>query len=127
MLDQTSASQSSQLRTERRTWVRFPNNQAMAASTTDEKATGWLGRVKNISLGGIAFSIPRRRFEPGTELMIELATTAGKVYRLPVRVIHSMSEMNGRWIVGCAFATPLAPDDLKKLLHHGTSWPVFLG
>ncbi len=50
----------------------------IAASTTDASVTGWLGRVQDISHGGIAFVILRRQFEPGTKLIIDLATNAGE-------------------------------------------------
>jgi hypothetical protein len=97
--------------TERRAWVRFRSEQDVACNT-EEANTGWLGRVRNISCSGIALLL-RRRFEPGTDLNIELETKAGWPRRLSVRVIHATQDSNDRWIIGCAFATPLSREELQ--------------
>jgi hypothetical protein len=98
--------------TNRRAWVRIPSNQVMMASTADTSATGWFGRVRDISQGGVAL-ILRRPFERGTNLILDLATNAGELRGLPARVVHAW-EMDGRWIIGCEFASPLNEDELQR-------------
>jgi PilZ domain len=103
--------------TERRAWVRIPSGQdiccqPMAASTTEESETGWLGKVRDVSPGGIALLLSRR-FEPGTVLIVELEQGS---LRLPVRVVHATSETKGHWIIGCAFASALSQDELDTFL-----------
>jgi hypothetical protein len=99
--------------TDRRAWVRFRSDQDIACQT-EETNSGWLGKVQNISPGGIALAL-RRRFEPGTVLIVELATEADAPLRLSVRVIHATQERNDRWIIGCAFASPLSQHELQSL------------
>ena len=100
--------------TERRAWVRFRSEQEVTCST-DEANTGWLGRLQDISVGGVALAL-RRRFEPGTVLDLELETKAGWPRRLSVRVIHAKQDRNDRWIIGCAFAFPLSKEELEDLV-----------
>jgi hypothetical protein len=85
----------------------------MAGQTLGD--TGWLGRVRDISVGGIAL-ILRHRVERETELILELATTAGEVRSLPAQVVHVTQERDGCWIVGCAFESLLSEDELQSLL-----------
>jgi hypothetical protein len=103
-------------RAERRASVRFLSGrqvycQALAASTTH----GWLGRFRDISRSGIAL-ILSQRFAPGTLLIIELATKAGYVRRLPARVAHATLDTNGPWVLGCAFAATLSQQELQTFL-----------
>ena len=107
-------------KTERRAWVRLPCDldarcRSMAELTKDKRESGWLGRVRNISQGGIALVL-RRRLEPGTELIIEVATKAGQLRRLRAAVVHATLERNGQWIVGCAFANTLSQEELDAFL-----------
>jgi hypothetical protein len=99
---------------ERRAWVRFRANQEVTCST-EEANTGWLGRLCDLSTGGVALAL-RRRFEPGTVLDLELETKAGWPHRLSVRVIHATQDRNDRWLIGCAFASPLSKRELEELL-----------
>lgn len=105
--------------TERRAWIRFPSDQTMTASTTDTGVTGWLGRVRDISLGGIALML-RRRFERGTSLILELATNAGELRRLSVQVVHATWEMDGRWVIGCTFTSPLSEEELQTFVREAS-------
>lgn len=101
-------------RTERRAWIRFRSEQEISCQP-DEVNTAWLGKVQDVSPGGIAL-ILRRRFEPGASLSIELTTQGDWPRRLVARVVHATQEMDGRWIVGCAFARPLSEQELQTLL-----------
>jgi len=103
-------------KTECRAWVRFASNQAtMASPTADSAVTAWLGQVRDISRGGVALILPRW-IERGTHLIVDLATNAAELRRLPVQVVHASWEMDCRWIIGCAFATPLSDEELQDLL-----------
>jgi hypothetical protein len=97
----------------RRAWIRFHNDQRVLV--TEHANTAWLGRVRDISSGGIGLTL-RRRFTPGTELIVELETKAGCPRALSVRVAHSTQAVNDRWIVGCAFDSPLTEKELRDLL-----------
>jgi hypothetical protein len=107
--------------TERRVWVRAPSGkdvscQPLAATTTDESETAWIGKVQNVSSGGVGL-IMNRRFEPGTTLIVELSAKPKGILRpLPVRVIHATPEQKGQWLIGCTFARPLSPEELQAFL-----------
>jgi hypothetical protein len=49
-------------------------------------------------------------------LNVELETKAGSPRSLSVRVTHSTQEVNERWIIGCAFASPLSEEELGDFL-----------
>ena len=105
---------------ERRAWVRTPNDhevscQPMAASSKEELDTAWLGRVRDISVGGIALLL-NHRFEPGTALIVELSERPKVLRHLLVHVIHATPEPNGRWILGCAFDCALSQQELQTFL-----------
>jgi hypothetical protein len=88
----------------------------MAASTQEELDTAWLGRVRDISVGGIALLL-NHRFELGTALIVELSAKSKVASRpRPVRVVHVTPEKKGRWIIGCAFASILSADELQGFL-----------
>jgi hypothetical protein len=108
-------------RTERRAWVRFGSEQEVCClpatpSAPDEPDAAWLAIVRDVSPCGIGLTT-KRRFEPGTVLILELSATPKEVTRpLPVRVVHAAQEGKDRWIIGCAFAAPLRKDELQKFL-----------
>jgi hypothetical protein len=105
-----------QLRTERRAWVRFLSDQEVCCQPLASSEIGWPGQVRDVSLGGIAL-ILSRRFEPGTALQVELPTKAEREpCRQLVRVVHATPQAKGRWIIGCAFSTPLSEDSLRRFL-----------
>lgn len=102
-------------RTERRAWVRFPSKQEISCEPLGANAL-WLGRVRDVSRGGMAVVLPRR-FDPGTTLSVELLLIkADGPRRLIVRVVHARQEANGWWLIGCAFARPLSEEELQDLL-----------
>jgi hypothetical protein len=103
--------------TERRAWVRFRSEQDIICQRDimcqqEEANTGWLGRVQDVSVSGIALDL-RRRFQPGTALNIELASKADGSRRFVVHVVHATQQLNGRWVMGCAFAEPLSEQQLR--------------
>jgi hypothetical protein len=108
-------------RTERRAWVRLGSEQEVCClsatiSTKDESESAWLALVLDVSPCGIGLST-KRRFEPGTLLILELSATPDKPSRpFPVRVVHASRELKGRWTIGCAFVSALSQEELQKFL-----------
>jgi hypothetical protein len=106
---------------ERRAWVRYPTSQEVccqpiAASTAGEREIGWVERVCDISSGGLVLAM-RRRFEPGSLLIIELPGKAkGHVRPTPVRVVHARLAGKRQHAVGCGFIAPLSEEELERLL-----------
>jgi hypothetical protein len=102
-------------RTERRAWVRFHSDQEISCGPVGVNAI-WLGRVRNVSRGGIAVIVPRQ-FHPGTTLSVELLrTTTDGLRRLVVRVVHAKQEEKDYWLMGCVFARPLSEKELQVLI-----------
>ena len=104
---------------ERRIWVRTPSDrdvccQKMPGLATDDSDTGWLGKVRDVSTGGVALLLTRP-FEAGTILILELETEAAELRRV-IEVVHAAPENNGHWILGCVFASPLGEDELQIFL-----------
>jgi hypothetical protein len=59
----------------------------------------------------------RRRFEPGTALTIILLDKARRgVHSFPVQVVHATLEGKSRWLIGCAFLSPLREEELQTLV-----------
>jgi hypothetical protein len=104
---------------ERRVWVRMPSDrdvccQKMPGLGTDDSDTGWLGKVRDVSTGGIALTLTRP-FEAGTILILELEAEATELRRV-IEVVHAAPETDGHWVIGCVFANPLGEDELQILL-----------
>jgi hypothetical protein len=107
-------------KTERRACVRFPKNETMWCDPVrplakHELDTAWMGKVRDMSCAGIGLSL-KKRFEPGSELMVELSEGPNLVRRLLVRVIHATPDKKGRWIIGCMFDRPLSQEELQKFI-----------
>jgi hypothetical protein len=106
---------------ERRAWVRFPTSreaccQPNMAATAEERDTGWLGRLRDISAGGLALLL-RRRFEPGALLIIDLSDKLqAKERSFAVHVVHATPEGKRRWIIGCEFISPLSEEELQAFV-----------
>jgi hypothetical protein len=78
-----------------------------------ETMTAWLN---NLSSTGIGMNLPRA-LDAGQDLVIQVRIEGGAdPVRLPARVVHSSSEIDGTWRVGCAFDAPLADEVLESLL-----------
>jgi PilZ domain len=98
-------------KTERRTWVRFRNDEEVWCQPIGLSETAWLGKVRDISIAGIGLSMTRR-FEPGTALIIEISERI----LLRAHVIHATPETEGRWIIGCIFDSVLSEQELRAFL-----------
>jgi hypothetical protein len=77
-----------------------------------ETMTAWLN---NLSRTGIGMNLPRS-LDAGQELVIQVRIEGSAAVRLPAKVVHSTSEVDGTWRVGCTFDTPLVDDMLEALL-----------
>ena len=71
-------------------------------------------RIVDISVGGIGL-ILKERFEKGTQLTVQLQTTA--INRpLPMKVVHVVEIASDFYLLGGAFTAPLSASDLHKLV-----------
>jgi hypothetical protein len=108
---------------ERRVWVRHTLevgsfaviDTALHAGGSDNEEL-WPAVVRDLSVGGVGVLLARR-FEPGTELSVELSVGPdAPPRRLSARVVRVVSEKAGHWVHGCAFSTRLADEELEVLL-----------
>src|SRR5689334_3240790 len=76
----------------------------------------WQARVRNLSADGIGLAL-LRRFEPGTDLAIEMESAAGgpPPLLLRARVVRAEPLARG-WLIGCVFPDRLSEDHLLALL-----------
>jgi serine/threonine protein kinase len=107
---------------ERRATVRYALRVGGCAVVDPDVHGGWGSEeiwplvVRDVSAGGVGVLLARR-FEPGTDLSIELVVgTSGPPQRLPARVVRVQVERGGYWIHGCAFDPPLGDEQLEALL-----------
>ena len=78
-----------------------------------ETMTAWLN---NLSVTGIGLNLPRA-LDAGQNLVIQVRVEGGGTpVKLPAKVIHSTSEVDGTWRVGCLFDAPLSDDVLEAML-----------
>jgi hypothetical protein len=104
-------------RAERRASARHPSKQGgLCGPVEGEERFRWFATVQDISAGGIRVLLDRR-FESGTILAIELGATAdGPSRSLEARVVHVKQTAGKKWMVGCAFTTPLNEGELQALV-----------
>ncbi|MCE9565068.1 MAG: protein kinase [Planctomycetes bacterium] len=82
----------------------------------EETVEEWPLVVRDVSVSGIGVTLARR-FEPGTELTIELADEpSANPSKFALRVVRVRSESAGLWIHGCEFVNPLGDSELSALL-----------
>ena len=103
---------------DRRAYVRVASDLAATCNPPGRRLTGWPGRVKDISVGGIGLLL-QHRFRPGTTLTVELRESSGHVLRtVQARVIHTTAlRVDGGycWLLGCSFKHPLTEEELEAL------------
>lgn len=62
----------------------------------------WFAQVRDLSASGIGLLV-RRRYEPGTLLLIEVTSPDHHLMRsLKARVVHATPDGNN-WLLGCTF------------------------
>jgi hypothetical protein len=98
--------------------VRLSSDLAAACRPAGTRDVGWLGRVRDISQGGIGLLL-RHRFRPGTSLSVELRESTGTFLRtVLVRVAHATAivvDGTDYWLLGCAFESPLSDAEFQEL------------
>jgi serine/threonine-protein kinase len=75
----------------------------------------WPLVVRDVSAGGAGVLLARR-FEPGTELQIELPADEAAPRRFTARVVRVEPRAAGHWAHGCVFPEPLRDEDIRALL-----------
>jgi hypothetical protein len=101
---------------DRRVAVRYPCTLKSLCQTNTARPEDfwWWGKIQDISTGGVAVRV-RRRFEPGTQLVIEPVAGQESFEPLQVRVIRATKQARGGWLLGCEFASA-RPADIVQLL-----------
>jgi hypothetical protein len=99
---------------ERRTAERYPCNLETRCEPIARSSGGsWPACVTDISTGGIGMVL-ERRFERNAVLSLRLESPDGDFARtLFVRVVYSVREADGRWRMGCVFASELLEEELQ--------------
>src|SRR5947209_7522177 len=100
------------LSAERRAYVRLSSDlEASCQPPGRVLEAGWLGKVHDISLGGIGLLL-RHCFRPGTALAVELRDDTGKLLRtVRLHVVHAtavLADGHQCWLIGCTFGEPLS-------------------
>jgi hypothetical protein len=116
---QTAAESPTITQLERRTFVRLASDlQATCRAAGALRDAGWPGTVCDISRGGIGLALTHR-FQPGTELAIELRDEKGDLRRiLCARVVHTAAAFVGGhscWRLGCEFDSPLSEEEFEAM------------
>jgi hypothetical protein len=109
--DPSTLSEPSPVDRDRRAYLRIPSDLAATCHVGPAaREPAWSGRVHDISQGGIGL-ILQHRFNPGTNLLVDLRETAGDVLRtVRARVMHAtaiLDDGNPCWLLGCVFDRPL--------------------
>src|SRR5262249_11245335 len=102
--------------TDRRGAARYPSSlRVVCYPASGSLAERRQARVRNVSKTGIGLHVDRR-WEPGTELVVEFPAEApNKPRLLRVRVVHATPQIGGCFLIGCQLQSPLSDEDVKAL------------
>lgn len=103
---------------ERRGAFRYPCDlEAVSQPVTLRKDDcPWLGRIRDISTGGIGLLLATR-YEPGTFVSVEIQNRSRTLTRtLAARVVHATPLRFGGWQIGCAFQQKISEEEIRELL-----------
>lgn len=109
---------------ERRAWIRYDLDvgscgvidTSVCGDGGPENEEMWPLVIRDLSAGGVGVLLARR-FEPGTELSIELSVGPDVApRRLTTKVVRVVPEKAGHWVHGCAFPALLTDEELEVLL-----------
>lgn len=103
---------------ERRVALRYPSLAEAVCQPvgTDFAPVSCSARVWDLSVGGTCLVVGRP-FEAGTALLMEIELGPNRFsHTLRAQVVHSAPHLEGLWLVGCEFATPLGDGELQELL-----------
>jgi hypothetical protein len=83
---------------------------------TDEKKAYLRAWVLDVSTCGIGLLL-NRTLQVGLAIVVHMkGSTRNRAFSFPALVAHTTQQANGDWLVGCAFITPLAREQLDELL-----------
>jgi hypothetical protein len=74
-----------------------------------------LARIANISQGGVALHAGEQ-FTEGSRLTITLQSGGNEVGPVEVRIVRTVEQPNGSWLMGAEFAQPLSKEVLDFVL-----------
>lgn len=100
---------------DKRAWLRMSCNSPARIEVGQGEPEKWSAKVLNISPAGIGL-LTTREFPRGALLHLDLPGEGHEVRSLLVQVVHVKIHTNGGWLLGCAFAQKLAPEELERLL-----------
>jgi hypothetical protein len=79
----------------------------------------WRAKVNDISAAGIGLLVTSP-FDVGSTVDIELSAAGVDVSRTLVARVVRVEPKGAVWFVGCAFTTPLSPEDVQRIAQqHG--------
>jgi hypothetical protein len=105
----------------RRTWVRYSLGVGGVSGIDPAVQSGsdletWPAVIRDLSGGGAGLLLARR-FEPGTDLVVEIGDGLTEpAHRLQARVVRVQPERTGHWVHGCAFDHPLTEQAVAALI-----------
>jgi hypothetical protein len=101
------------LKQDYRAWVRFPCDAKAICKPAPAEPGEWQAQIVNVSPSGIGL-IVTKSFQPGAMLNIALPASSNQKFRTVLAcVVHLSPQGEGRWSVGCSFATELTDEDLQ--------------
>jgi hypothetical protein len=71
-------------------------------------------RLRNVSLKGLALVVDRR-WEVGTELVLELPGPEERTVPGRARVVHATAQLGGLFLIGCILEVPLTAAQMQAL------------
>ncbi len=106
---------------ERRTEPRHPSSAKIicypaGAALTERRQV----RLRNVSLKGMALIVDRR-WEVGTELVLELPGPDERTVPGRARVVHATAQLGGLFLIGCILEVPLTATQMQVLSGGGGS------
>lgn len=103
---------------ERRVWVRYSSTLHSACQPLGARGPNdpvWAASIKDVSSGGIGMEVVRR-FEPGTTLVIDIPEDGDyDGDTLLASVVYVKALPKSKWLLGCAFISPLDEDIVQRL------------
>lgn len=101
---------------ERRKSVRYAANRFIAGYLiTDDNRIIWTRALHDISASGIGLIVDRR-IDPGALLTLDLYLPRRLPRLCQVRVMHTLDDATGTFLIGGTFAQELAEDEVAELL-----------
>jgi serine/threonine protein kinase len=104
---------------EKRAVVRFATVLQSSCSSLTGSPASWEAKVLDVSANGLCLQM-QRRFEPRTSLQCTLSLGAEEsLHTLLVQTRWVKQFAERAWLIGCAFLTPLTPEELDRMLISG--------